>query len=174
MRHRDQTILALDPGLRDLGFAVLHGRRLLARDAISLRRVESSRRLAEAKARVAALVRTYRPTILVLEKTYRHPVPWLNDLHRLTRSCRRLATRSRAAFATYAPQQVRASVVGDGKAKKPEVALAIAHRFPSLRVYLTSDRRWKERLWQNMFDAIALALHHQSIVHSPSRSRRSG
>ena len=75
MRDRDQTILALDPGLRDLGYAVLHGRRLLARDAISLRRVDTSQRLAEAKARVAALVRTHRPTILVLEKTYRHPVP---------------------------------------------------------------------------------------------------
>jgi hypothetical protein len=62
------------------------------------------------------------------------------------------------------------TVAGNGKAKKPEVAIAVAHRFPSLRVYLTQDRRWKERHWQNMFDAIALALHHQT-TQPPSRSR---
>ncbi len=44
---------------------------------------------------------------------------------------------------------------------------AVAHRFPSLRVYLTQDRRWKEGFWQNMFDAIALALHHQA-THPPA------
>jgi hypothetical protein len=47
----------------------------------------------------------------------------------------------------------------------------VAHRFPRLRVYLTQDRRWKERFWQNMFDAVALALFHQSLTQPPSRSR---
>lgn len=66
---------------------------------------------------------------------------------------------------------MRATVVGNGRAKKAEVALAIAHRFPSLRVYLTQDRMWKERYFLNMFDAVALALHHQTNTQPPSRSR---
>lgn len=171
MPRSNQPILALDPGLRDLGFAVLAGRRLLARDVVALRSLPKERRLKEARHRVAGLVSAHRPRAIVVEKTYRHPVPWLGELHRITLSAKRLATKRRITFATYAPQAVRQHVVGNGRAKKAEVAIAIAHRFPQLRVYLTQDRRWKERFWLNMFDAVALALHHQALTQPPSRSR---
>jgi len=173
MRKNPDTILALDPGLRDLGYAVLHGRRLVTGGVLAMRRIPKDERLATARKNVRTWMRTHRPDIVVVEKTYRHPVPWLNELHQLSRTARNLATRRHAAFAMYSPQRVRATVAGNGKAKKPEVAVAVAHRFPSLRVYLTQDRRWKERHWQNMFDAIALALHHQT-TQPPSRSRSSG
>ena len=171
MPHPNRPILALDPGLRDLGFAVLAGRKLLARDVIALRLLPKDRRRAEAQQRVAALVVAHRPGAIVVEKTYYHPVPWLNELHRITLSARRLATRRRITFATYSPQAVRQDVAGNGKAKKAEVAIAVAHRFPQLRVYLAQDRRWKEKFWLNMFDAVALALHHQTFTNPPSRSR---
>lgn len=173
MRHPPDTILALDPGLRDLGYAVLHGRRLVTSGVLGLRRVPKADRLDKARRHVRSWLETHRPTVVVAEKTYRHPVPWLDELHQLTRSARNLATRRGAGFAMYAPQRVRQTVAGNGKAKKPEVAIAVAHHYPSLRVYLTQDRRWKERYWQNMFDAIALALHHQA-AQPPSRSRSSG
>jgi Holliday junction resolvasome RuvABC endonuclease subunit len=152
MRPTNDTILALDPGLRELGYAVVRGHRLVASGVLGLRRVPKAQRLS----------------------TARHPLPWLNELHQISRSARNLATRQHATFTMYSPQTVRASVAGNGKAKKPEVAVAVAHHFPALRMYLTQDRRWKERHWQNMFDAIALALHHQSAAHPPSRSRYSG
>ncbi len=171
MPHRDHPILALDPGLRDLGYAVLDGRRLVAAGVIGLRALPKDRRASEARARVLHLLRIHRPRVLVIEKTYHHPVPWLDGLHRLTLSLRRAVRQRRVAFATYSPQSVRQTVAGNGKAKKPEVAIAIAHRFPQLRVFLTQDRRWKERYWLNMFDAVALALHHRALIHPPSRSR---
>jgi len=171
MPRPNRPILALDPGLRDLGFAVLAGRKLLARDVIALRLIPKSRRLEEAHEQVAALVATHRPEAIVVEKTYPHPVPWLDDLHRITLSAKRMAAKRRVTFATYAPQAVRQDIAGNGKAKKPEVAIAVAHRFPQLRVYLTQDRRWKEKFWLNMFDAVALALHHQTLTKPPSRSR---
>src|SRR5262245_34700838 len=167
-------ILAIDPGLRDLGYAVLAGRRLIARDVIALRGLPKTQRLQEAKDRIAALTKAHCPRAIVVERTYRHPVPWLNDLHRVTRAARRLAARRQIAFATYAPQTVRQSVAGHGWAKKSEAAVAMAHRFPQLRVYLTQDKRWKERFWLNMFDAVALAVHHQQHGTPPSRSRDSG
>lgn len=170
MRNKTDTILALDPGLRDLGYAVLTGRRLVTSGVLGLRRVGKGQRLATARKHVTSWMRTHQPTVVVVEKTYRHPIAWLDQLHQLSRSARNLATRHSAAFTMYSPQSVRASVAGNGKAKKPEVAVAVAHRYPSLRVYLTQDRRWKERYWQNMFDAIALALHHQA-THPPSRGR---
>lgn len=171
MRTTTDTILALDPGLRDLGYAVLHGRRIMASGVLGLRRTPKAERLPTARKHLRSWLRTHRPDVVVVEKTYRHPLPWLDQLHQLSRSAKNLATRQHATFTMYSPQSVRASVAGNGKAKKPEVAVAVAHRFPALRVYLTQDRRWKERYWQNMFDAIALALHHQAATHPPSRGR---
>ena len=172
MPKTPDTILALDPGLRDLGYAVLRGHRLVTSGVLGLRAVPKVGRLATARRHIRSWIRTHRPAVVVVEKTYRHPVPWLNQLHQISRSARNLATRQHAAFAMYSPQSVRATVAGNGRAKKPEVAVAVAHRFPQLRVYLTQDRRWKEVLWQNMFDAIALGLHHQA-TRPPSRSRAS-
>lgn len=171
MPKKTDTILALDPGLRDLGYAVLRGRRLVASGVLGLRRLPKAERLTAARRNVRTWLRTHRPQVLVVEKTYRHPLPWLGELHRLTRSARNLATRQHTAFAMYSPQRVRATVAGNGKAKKAEAAIAVALRFPQLRVYLTQDRRWKERFWQNMFDAVALALHHQAATKPPSRGR---
>jgi crossover junction endodeoxyribonuclease RuvC len=169
--NNDLTILALDPGLRELGWAVLKGRRLLGSGAVSLRRHPKDRRLALVRRYARGWLKAYRPSVIVLEKTYRHPVPWLNDLHRLTLYARGLARRRRRGFASYSPQRVRQTVLGNGRGTKREVAAVVAAHFPALRVYLTQDRKWKERFWQNMFDAVALAIHHQVISNPPSRSR---
>lgn len=171
MRKPPETILALDPGLRDLGYAVLTGRRLAVSGVLNLRESPRSRRLAVASGHVRRWVVVHRPTAIVVEKTYPHTLPWLDRLHRLTLRVRGIARSHQAGFALYAPQTVRKSLVGNGRAKKPEVAVAVAHRFPQLRVHLTQDRRWKERYWQNMFDAVALAIHHQRLQHPPSRGR---
>ncbi len=162
MDRRPTTILALDPGLRDLGFAVLTGNRLTAGGVLPLRLLPRRRRRKEARRAVQHWLRAHRPHAVVLERTNRHPVESLNDLHRLARSVARLAGACRVALATYAPQTVRKSIVGDGWATKREVAAVIAARYPALRVYLTQDKRWKERYWLNFFDAVALALHHRT------------
>jgi Holliday junction resolvasome RuvABC endonuclease subunit len=90
------------------------------------------------------------------------------------RSAHNLAARRQIAFAAYPPQSVRKTVAGNGKATKADVAVAVAYVFPSLRVYLTQDRKWKLAYWRNMTDAIALALNHQHVPQPPSLSRRFG
>jgi len=172
MPKTPKTLLALDPGLRDLGYAVLQGDRLLASGVSPLRLIPASRRVAEAQRLVRHWLRLYHPRGIILERTSRHPSPALNRVHLFARSVYRLARRRRLMVRTYSAQVVRKHLVGDGWAGKEEVAAAIARRFPSLRIYLTQDRQWKERYWQNMFDAIALALYHQG--HPPSRSRSCG
>jgi Holliday junction resolvasome RuvABC endonuclease subunit len=171
MNRKRDTILAIDPGLRDLGMAVLSSRRIVASGALTLRMLPREKRLTEARRHVRGWLRLHRPRAVVMEKTYHHPLPWLDGVHRLTLSVRRLARRRGIDFTAYSPQRVRQGVLGNGKANKSEVALAVAHRFPQLRVYLTQDRKWKVRFWQNMFDAVALALHHQAATKPPSRSR---
>src|SRR5258707_297084 len=41
-------------------------------------------------------------------------------------------------------------------------------------LFLTQDRVWKIRYFQNLFDALALAVYHQMKDKQPSRSRSSG
>ena len=156
------TTLALDPGLRDLGFAVLSGQRLLASGVRPLRLLPKARRHEEARRLVYGWIRAYRPDTLVIEATHGHSVSGFSALDRLARSARRVAVRHRVAVASYAPQTVRKALVGNGWATKKEAAIATCHRFPTLRVYLTQDRKWKERYFLNMFDAVALAIYHQT------------
>ena len=119
-------------------------------------------------------IRAYKPRVLVLEHIPKRPLDSLAGLPALGRRLQHLAAGRRIPIVTYSAKTVRRTVLGDGWAGKREVARAIVARFPDLRVHLTHDRKWKERYWQNMFDAIALALHHQAVSKPPSRSRSSG
>jgi len=168
------TILALDPGLRDLGYAVLAGRRLVDANVLSLRSVPRGRRLGRVQEFLLTQFRAHRPRTLVLEHIPKRPLDTLGGLPALGRLLGRLARKRRLKLATYSARTVRGSVVGDGWAGKREVAQSIVGKFPHLRVHLTHDRKWKERHWQNMFDAVALALHHRAVIKPPSRSRKSG
>jgi hypothetical protein len=67
---------------------------------------------------------------------------------------------------------VRKAIVGNGWPSKRELASPISVRFPVLRVYLEQDRRWEERYWFNLFDAIALILVH--LLASPVTGYRLG
>lgn len=165
------TILAIDPGLRDLGYAVLSGKQLLDRGVLPLRNVPPSRKLRSIQDSLHRLIRGYQPRALVWEHIPKRPLDTLAGLPALGRCLRRLAARSRLRSASYSAKSIRQSVVGDGWAGKREVAETISAQFPDLRVHLTHDRKWKERYWHNMFDAVALALHHQSVSKPPSRSR---
>lgn len=172
MRNPLQPLLALDPGLRELGFAVLAGEQLVASGVGPLRLSPAGKRVSEGQRLVRQLLALHRPAAVVLEATARHPRPGLQRVHLFARSIERLARRRGLEVACYSAQIVRKHLVGDGWAGKAEAAAAIARRYPALRIYLTQDRKWKERYWQNMFDAIALGLHHQA--HPPSRSRSCG
>jgi Holliday junction resolvasome RuvABC endonuclease subunit len=158
--HR-QTVLAIDPGLRDLGYAVLRGRTLVDSGVRTFRLVPSNRRHAAILRRLRDWIERYRPTALVLEATPGNRHPTFRALRKLGRSIIRLARTSGIPFAVYPTQTVRKALVGNGWASKRDVAVALAAGYPSLRVYVAQNRQWKERYFQNMFDALALAVHHE-------------
>jgi Holliday junction resolvasome RuvABC endonuclease subunit len=173
MRTKTDTILALDPGLRELGYAVLSGKEILTHGVLPLRDIAPSRRFGKVRESLEAWMRAYRPHTVVVEHIPRRPLDSLAGLPALGRLLRRLARRRRVKLLEYSVKAVRKSVVGDGWAGKADVARAVARRFSELRIYLTQDRKGKVRYWQNMYDAVALALHHQRMTQPPSRSRSS-
>ena len=174
MRKAPRTIIALDPGLRDLGYAVFDRKDLITAGVLPLRTLPPRRRLAKIQESLQSWIRAYRPRTLVLEHIPKRPLDSIAGLPVLGRLLRRMARAQRIPTATYSAKTVRRDVIGDGWAGKRDVAKALAGRYPELRVHLTHDRKWKERYWQNMFDAVALALHHRAVTQPPSRSRSSG
>jgi Holliday junction resolvasome RuvABC endonuclease subunit len=171
MRRINETILAIDPGLLELGWAILTGKRLVDSGVLNLRHTPDSRRLGQVREFVMTRIRAHHPRTIVVEDIPKRPLDTLAGLPALGRLLRRLVTNHRMRFASYSAKAVRRSVVGDGWAGKRAVAEAICSRLPSLKVHLTQNRKWKERFWQNMYDAIALGLHHQTVIKPPSRSR---
>lgn len=163
-------MLAIDPGMREIGYAVLAGKTLITSGVLSLRILPKSARLRVVQEALDAWVRAYRPRTLVVEHMPDRPLDSIAGLPALGRLVRRFVRRRRLRLATYSAKTVRRSVVGDGWANKRIVARTLTARFPALKVHLTHDRKWKERYWQNMFDAVALALHHE-IEQPPSRGR---
>ncbi len=171
MRKNPDTILALDPGLRELGYAVLSGKRLLISGVLSLRAVPPRRRLRSVEESLGAWNRAYHPRVLVLESIPKRPLDTIAGLPALGRLLRSFARNRRIKMSAYSAKTVRRAIVGNGWAGKRQVAEAIAARFPDLRVHLKQTTKGRQSYWANMFDAIALALYHQSLDQPPSRSR---
>jgi Holliday junction resolvasome RuvABC endonuclease subunit len=160
MKH-PKTILALDPGARNIGYAVLRSGRLLASGVSRLPRPAP-----EARRAVGRLAREwlslYRPAVVVLELAPRHSQATLEGVYRTAERIRKVARAFRVPLRSAAAQTARKGLLGNGWADKREAARAVCRRFPELAIYLRQDRRWKERHFLHMFDAVALALHEEA------------
>lgn len=169
MRIKNEPILAIDPGLRELGFAILTGNDLLESGVLQLRHLAEAERLGCVRRHLDRLIESFGPRSIVVEQIPKSPLD--GNLPRLGRLLGRLGRRYGLKAFSYSAKTARRSVVGDGWAGKADVVRRLAAQFPQLRVYRGQSRKWKDTFWQNMFDAIALALHHQQATAPPSRSR---
>ena len=159
MSKKRHKILAIDPGMRMMGVAFLegdsiiyHGVKMIPRKKIPHETLREGRKI------ILRLINGLRPRILVVEKTFfanNRNMAFLNDF---VKQIQMIGRRKGLRVLAYAPNTVKKCICGDGRASKEEVARAVIARYPELKVYLTQDRKWKERYHQNMFDAIGLAL----------------
>jgi len=150
--------LAVDPGTRELGVAVLRGDEPLYYGVKSIRKGRLPHEvLGEARDIFARLLREYRPDMLAIEKTFvvQKSAALLSVV---ADELRGLAERTGLPVREYAPSVVRKSVCRTGRATKRDVARVIAGRYPEFRQYLERTSEWEEKYWANMFDAIAVGL----------------
>lgn len=152
--------MAVDPGLHVTGVAVLdqHDRLRHASVIATKPSDQTARRIRQIASSVDELMRFYRPGMLVLEATWPSSSPATSLTHNVALACRRLARTHRIPAARAAATTVRSVVLGDGWAGKWRVASHAVSVFPELRVYLHRERAWKDRYFQNLFDAVAIAL----------------
>ena len=156
---KNLKILAIDPGTREMGVAVLEDSNLLDYSVKTFRhRGNPKLLLAQVDKLITRLITEAKPDVLAIEKNMFSQIQQNYLLTLAVAKIKAVAKRMKVEVREYAPNTVRKVVCNDGTAKKRELARAVALRYPELKVYLDSDKKWKQRYWQNLFDAVAVAL----------------
>lgn len=161
-------ILAIDPGTRAMGVALLEGPRLIYHGVKTFSPAHSPHELLkEARGVISRLIRDFSPHMLAVEKTF-----FANNrnsalLNVLADEVAVIGRRKQLQVLRYAPNTVKKRICGNGHASKEAVARVVVARFPELKVFLTQDRKWKERFHENMFDAVAVGLVASAAEQTP-------
>ena len=159
MSRNSAKILAIDPGTKYMGVALLENGTLIHCGVKVIRNRRSPHEtLWACRKIILRLIRDFRPQILVVEKTFFAKSKNTALLNVLVDEIRNMGRRKRLQVLSFAPSTVKKKICGNGRAGKEEVAKVIVSKYPELKVFLTQDRKWKERYHQNMFDAVALGM----------------
>lgn len=159
MQNNKQKILAIDPGTREMGIALLEGSKLLYHGVESVPKQKSPHETLQVGRKIILrLINDFQPQILVVEKTFFANNRSAALLNVFVDEIRAIGKRKGLEVIRYAPNTVKKFICGNGRAGKDEVARAVAARYPELKVYLSQDRKWKESYHHNMFDAVALGM----------------
>ena len=159
MNHKSTRILAIDPGTRLMGAAVLEKGKLIYHAVEVINKGQSpNENLKNARKTVLRLVKDFRPQALALEKTFFGNNRNVGLLNVLGDEIVAIAKRKGLKLLAYSPMTIKKYICGNGKAGKEDVARVVVSLYPELKVYLTQDRAWKARFHHNMFDAVALGV----------------
>lgn len=159
MSKKYTKVLAIDPGTRYMGIALLEKGIPIHVGVKTIKtRMSPHETLKAGRKIVLRLIKDFRPQVLAVEKTF-----FANNrnsalLNVLGDEIRAIGKRKKLKVICFAPNTIRKAICGNGRASKEDVARVLVSRFPDLKVYLTQDRKWKERYHQNMFDALALGI----------------
>jgi Holliday junction resolvasome RuvABC endonuclease subunit len=165
------TILAIDPGTKEMGIVVLRGRELLEYGVRTLRNGHQPYDLiGQARRIVLSLIRRWQPGVVAIEAALLLPTKRAALLSVITQELRSQARALQLQVIELSADEVRTAIVGNPRATKVETAGALVRRgFDELRPLIPKApaRRafWlgsKDRYWLHMFDALALAVAAQS------------
>jgi crossover junction endodeoxyribonuclease RuvC len=158
-RIKEPVILALDPGTREMGVAVLQSDELLDYRVKTFR---NGRRVKDLLIQVAdsmnELLDLYKPDVVVIEKPFFAKTKRSALLIFLVQELRRGVRGRGAILKLIGPQEVRARLVGNARATKRDVARKVIERFPEMREYFHPGDHWQERYWGHVFDAVGIGL----------------
>jgi crossover junction endodeoxyribonuclease RuvC len=158
-KNKGQKILAIDPGTKYMGVAFFDGKKLVYHGVVTIPNLKSPReKLQEGRRTILRLIHDFKPEILVVEKTF-----FANNknsvlLNTFTREIQNIGKKQGLQVSSFAANTVRKYVCGNGFASKEETAKVLITKYPELKPHLNSNRRWKEKFYRNMFDAVAVGL----------------
>lgn len=175
MRKKQNSLLAIDPGTRHLGFASFEDRNLEDYGVKDVGYVAGAEDVFAAIATIMdRLMSQKRPQAVVLEKNNFSQIQQNIRLTLAIGKIKQVARRHRIRVFELDPRTIRKVVCRNGNATKRELARTVSVRYPEMLAYLESNRRWRERYYQNAFDAIAVGLAFQAMASTfdGSRSRQ--
>ena len=153
-----ETILAVDPSTRGLGFVVMDGRRQLvdwgSKDA------REGDKNARCLSHVAKLLEIYKPAVVVVEDYAGEGSRRGPRVQSLLNRIAELAALEGIVIHRFSRGQMRQAFAYSGASNKHQIATEIARRLPELLPWLPPPRK----IWQsederfNIFDAASLAL----------------
>lgn len=159
MSKTNQRILAIDPGTRHMGVALLENGCLMYHGVKVIRKQETPHATLKAGRKVVLrLIKDLKPDVLAFEKTFFANNRNTALLNVFSDEIRAIGRRKGLQVVSFAPGTIKKFICGHGRASKFQIATVMVSRFPELKVYLTQDRAWKEVFHQNMFDAVALGV----------------
>ena len=151
-------ILAIHPGKRKMGVAVLEGRELLFWGVVGLRERDMGVLLDRVKHRLQALIQTYAPEMVVLEQPNRVRLKRSPALLAITSRISAVALASSLHFRICDSATVRRRLCGQERATRKNLAEHIVARYPHLGRYKDRSNQWGKSYWLPMFAAVAVGL----------------
>lgn len=157
-RRRRQRVLAIDPTTFGCCYAILENDRGLV--DWGGKRVEVKGKNTHTIAAALALIRTYRPDVLVLEDCQATDSRRCARVQTLIQHLEGAGRGQKVPVAFVTPRALRRTCTGNPSATKHDVAVAVAKRFPELARWLPPKRKlWMSEHWRTgVFDAVALAV----------------
>jgi len=151
-------ILAIDPGTKQIGVAVLDGEDLIFYAVKTVRdRSTAQKILKQAAVIIGELIVKFEPDCLAIEKMFIVQ----KSAALLSVVAEEIKFEARVfglPIYEYAPTVVRKSVCGSGKATKQELAKVVSNRYPELARHLNARAKWEESYYANIYDAVGVAL----------------
>jgi Holliday junction resolvasome RuvABC endonuclease subunit len=152
------VILAVDPGTREVGFAVLQGETLLYYGVKTVtNRKAPSLVLETISGFIKGLIEKYEPSTLAVEKMF---ITQKNSalLYVAAEQVKAVAREGKIAIWEQSPSAIRKPLCRTGRATKREVAKLVADRYPELARYYNRSKHWEIEYYANLFDAVAVGL----------------
>lgn len=158
MLTNPSTILAIDPGTKELGVAVFaHGKLEYYGVKTFKQRQPPHVLLGEVAHCLSSLIEDHCPQVLVIEQTFliQHHAELLKVL---TAEIKQTALQQGLQVFEYAPIDVRQTICQSRKATKQKAAQTLAERFPELSPLLKRTTKWERLYWSHVFDAVAVGI----------------
>lgn len=152
------VILAIDPGTRELGFAVFQGETLLYYGVKTVtNRKAPSQVLETITGFIKGLIEKYEPTMLAIEKMF---ITQKNSalLYVAAEQVKAVAKEGKISIWEQSPSAIRKRLCKTGRATKREVTKLIADHYPELARYYNRTKHWEIEYYANLFDAVAVGL----------------
>ena len=150
-------VLALRPGRREIGVAVLEADELLFWGVAGFRESDAQALLKTVEKRIQDLVLTYQPEVLAIEQPSKVRLRMSPMLGMITGRVSTIAVEAGLRFLALDALVVREKLCGSSKATRARMAERIVELYPHLGRYCRCSSQLQEDYWRPMFSAVGVA-----------------